>query len=105
MSDQNQSICKYNQTGFYKFKEKCQQKKHEDQICEAQPQCTNREGKKASKSVQKFLCKGRVQSQWKMCIFSSIPGQITTQIQWDCVGFNIKKSTWNWNIVRRSKET
>ena len=69
MSDQNQSICKYNQTGFCKFKEKCQ-KRHEDQLCEAHPQCTNRECEKRHPKVcRNFSAKGECSHNEK-CAYS-----------------------------------
>ena len=49
MSEQQQvNICQHNQTGFCKFRDKCQ-KKHENTLCENTENC----GKAAAKDIQK----------------------------------------------------
>ena len=56
MEDEGCSICKFNQTGFCKFKEHCR-KKHENEICENINECTKQKCTKRHPKVCKNYTK------------------------------------------------
>ena len=47
-------VCKQNQNGFYKFKERCN-KRHENKICRSRKECTDPECTKRQRDCRYFL--------------------------------------------------
>ena len=60
---------KFYQTGFCKFKEKCL-KRHENQICQVQPQCTNKECEKRHPKMCRNFSAKRECSHNEKCAYS-----------------------------------
>ena len=64
-----EDLCRYNQTGFCKFKKECT-KRHEDQICQIEPQCTDKScSKRHPKTCRNFSQKGECRHNEK-CAYS-----------------------------------
>ena len=62
MLEESSTICKFHQTGFCKFGSHCK-RKHEDQICDNQSECTSQECQKRHPKI----CRNFIRNE--QCIF------------------------------------
>ena len=63
-------VCKYNQTGFCKFRERCR-KRHNNEICEHQYKCENNQcikrHPKRGRNLKKGMCRHNKNCAYQHC--------------------------------------